>query len=120
MAKKKEEFVHDDSQEIQKEHIDKFEKYAQDFDNEQDLLLGLRAISLQGENNTWAVCEYIALKGSICPVTGLKFTNDTPFSLYSDLIEAMKNRARKRAYAEKKKNEEYERMGASLAVKDDL
>lgn len=118
--KKQKEFIHDDSNDIQKEHIDAFEKYAENYENEQELLLSLGSISL-GSNGERQVVLKHGLKGSICPVTGLKYTSDISYPLYQNLIQEIKNRASRRYYAKKKQQEEYERMatGSGLGYKSD-
>lgn len=98
-----------------REQIKKFELKASEYESENDLLVGLKAISIV--NGSWSVIEYEGLKGKKDPITGVLFSDNFPYTLYQKLILKIKDLDKKRAYAKKMQAEHYEQQALSLGIK---
>lgn len=86
-------------QKFTKEQIDKFEKKAEEFNSEEELLITLNAIRVRDKQVF--IMQYEGLGGTKDPVTGAYFLDDHAYTLYANFIEEIKKRDKKRNYARK-------------------
>lgn len=107
MGKRKQEDEEEDGGEsISKEQLDAFELKAGEYESEDALLVGLRAVRFR--DGQMIVLKYDYLAGTKDPITGLTFKNDVPYTFYTHLVEELKKRDRQRDYAKLKSAEAVE------------
>ncbi|MBX4188187.1 MAG: hypothetical protein KW793_03585 [Candidatus Doudnabacteria bacterium] len=90
------------------EHLNRFEKEASKYNSEEEMMVGLKAVVYHGPERV--IRLYEGLQGHLDPITGLTFTSDIPYALYSHLATKLQERAGRKKYAEQKQLEEYEEM----------
>lgn len=93
-------------QKFTKQQIDAFEKKANEFNSEEELLVTLKAIRLR-DNGEHVIMQYEGLRNTIDPVTGALFIDEHAYTLYSKFIEEIKKRDKRRNYAKKMQAEHH-------------
>lgn len=91
-----------------KQQLDLFEKKANQYNSEEELLVSLQSIKVR--NGEWSVVEYDGMRGTVDPLTGAIFVDNFAYSLYRIFIEMIKQRDRKRKYAHKMEVEHHEKL----------
>lgn len=95
-------------QKFTKQQIDAFEKKANEFNSEEELLITLKAIRIRDGQRF--IMQYEGLRGTVDPVTGAIFIDNHAYTLYQKFIEEIQKRDKRKDYARKMEAEHLEQL----------
>lgn len=98
-----------------KQQIDAFEKKANEFNSEEELLITLKAIRIRDGQRF--IMQYEGLKGTVDPVTGAIFIDNHAYTLYQKFIEEIQKRDKRKNYARKMESEHLEQLALQEGFK---